>query len=865
MTISTQQSQVILLGNGATTAFTFPFVGVAPADISVIYTDPTGNVTTLNTSQYTLVLNAAPAGELWGIGGTVTYPTAAPAIANGSSLTILRTLPLTQETSITDQDNFYPEVVEQGMDVLEMQIQQISSRTGQFRGTWATGINFNFGDYVIDGANGANTGDYYMCVLANVSGVWGTDLSNGDWVVVINVASINASVAAAAGSATAAAASTVAAAISADTSTTQADIATTQASAAATSATNSAASATTATTEAGIATTEAGIATTQANNASTSATSASGSESSANTSAGQAATFATNASNSAAAAAASAAASAGSFQSTSTTSLAVGTGSKTLTVGTGLNFATGAFLMISETSSATNYMHGTVTSYNSSTGSLTVNVTDISGSGTYIDWTVSVSGTQGPAGVSGGYFPGGITAGTADAQTITISSLVLADGIAISFRPNINVNGSASLNVNSGGAIQMVAPNFNNISTGMLLVGAEYVAVYQQLGNVWVILNPSVIWVQSVANSSIINPPAYTIKGNNTASSNVTIQDLTSQQVGQMVQGYTGNTLQNMLRNGSMLIDGRGPGNGTISSGTQGYTLDQFIIAAQAGNITWSQGSGFGAPGLNGQMQNYLSVTGNSGNTGWQLIMRIGGEMAGQATNLPLGFFIGGIFNSSGGTITPTIKIDYANSLNNFGAVTNILATTNMSTMVNGFFDSIGYVAAALGSNSANGIQITVNFGALPSGFYSMSGLGAYILPGVASGIQNNIPYIPYPPKEVEQLRCNAYLPSFGETTGVIGAGNATSTTAAGFFIPFDTETFTAPTGLTVTTLGDFEIVDGTGSNVAALTGMAFNNASRHGAFVTTTVASGLTSGAHYYLKANTALAGNLIFTGIEL
>lgn len=128
MTVSTTTSKITYLGNGTTTVFSFPFIGVAPDDITVIYTDTNGVDTTLVASQYTLVINSPPVGGLWGIGGTVTYPiTPSPVvpIQSGARLTIIRNVPDTQTVTINNQGAFYPQVVEKGLDLLELQIQQI--------------------------------------------------------------------------------------------------------------------------------------------------------------------------------------------------------------------------------------------------------------------------------------------------------------------------------------------------------------------------------------------------------------------------------------------------------------------------------------------------------------------------------------------------------------------------------------------------------------------------------------------------------------------------------------------------------------------------------------------------------------------
>lgn len=127
MTVSTTTSTVTYQGNGATTVFTFPFIGVKSSDLTVIYTDSTGISTTLNPVQYSVVINPVPVGGLWGIGGSVTYPIAGTPIQPGTTISIIRDVPYTQDVSIANQGAFYPQAVEQGLDVLELQIQQLET------------------------------------------------------------------------------------------------------------------------------------------------------------------------------------------------------------------------------------------------------------------------------------------------------------------------------------------------------------------------------------------------------------------------------------------------------------------------------------------------------------------------------------------------------------------------------------------------------------------------------------------------------------------------------------------------------------------------------------------------------------------
>ena len=76
---------------------------------------------------------------------------------------------------------------------------------------------------------------------------------------------------------------------------------------------------------------------------------------------------------------------------TSTTSLAIGTGSKSLTVQTAKAFVVGQWVTVTSTASPANWMHGQITAYTSGTGALVVSVSAVGGSGTYAAWTIGLS------------------------------------------------------------------------------------------------------------------------------------------------------------------------------------------------------------------------------------------------------------------------------------------------------------------------------------------------------------------------------------------------------------------------------------------------------------------------------------------
>lgn len=126
MTVSSVLNKIIYSGNGATTAWSFPFPGVTAADIQVFVTTSTGIISTIDPSLYSVALNAAIAPNPTGTGGTVNYPLTGSPLAVGNTLTILRTLPLQQTVSLANQGALYQPVIESLEDQQLMMIQQLA-------------------------------------------------------------------------------------------------------------------------------------------------------------------------------------------------------------------------------------------------------------------------------------------------------------------------------------------------------------------------------------------------------------------------------------------------------------------------------------------------------------------------------------------------------------------------------------------------------------------------------------------------------------------------------------------------------------------------------------------------------------------
>ena len=96
------------------------------------------------------------------------------------------------------------------------------------------------------------------------------------------------------------------------------------------------------------------------------------------------------------------------YNTTSTDVLTIALSVQNLTVGLGLDYSLGQTVIIAN--SVSNYMIGQVSSYNSGTGLLSVNINSITGSGSFNTWNVNLNGAvgqQGPQGPTGADGPTG--------------------------------------------------------------------------------------------------------------------------------------------------------------------------------------------------------------------------------------------------------------------------------------------------------------------------------------------------------------------------------------------------------------------------------------------------------------------------
>ncbi|MFV8981164.1 hypothetical protein [Serratia fonticola] len=122
MTVSTEVSREEYTGNGVTTDFDYRFRVFKAEDLVVSVADTTENITVL-----TLNTNYTVTGAGSRTGGKVKLFSP---LALSWRINIERALPVTQETDIRNQGNFFPEVHEDAFDKLTMLLQQVWSYFG---------------------------------------------------------------------------------------------------------------------------------------------------------------------------------------------------------------------------------------------------------------------------------------------------------------------------------------------------------------------------------------------------------------------------------------------------------------------------------------------------------------------------------------------------------------------------------------------------------------------------------------------------------------------------------------------------------------------------------------------------------------
>jgi len=154
MALTTTTNKVIHNGNASATAFAYTFPILEASHLTVIYTDADDVETTLSASQYSVT------GIGGRTGGSVTYPLTGSPIATGTKLTIVRTVPYTQTTVLSNQGGYYPEVVEARLDQIYMAMQQLAEIVGRYTVSSISDPATEQSNYALIQALQADLGDF---------------------------------------------------------------------------------------------------------------------------------------------------------------------------------------------------------------------------------------------------------------------------------------------------------------------------------------------------------------------------------------------------------------------------------------------------------------------------------------------------------------------------------------------------------------------------------------------------------------------------------------------------------------------------------------------------------------------------------
>lgn len=126
MTVTSSTRVVTATGNGATTEWPYSFeipTGTAEVTLTTIATNVEGDP--INPSLYTLT------GEDDPNGGTVTYPLSGDPLSSAFKINIKRTVSIEQALDLTNQSPYFPEQLEDQLDLIVMGLSQVNEAVGR--------------------------------------------------------------------------------------------------------------------------------------------------------------------------------------------------------------------------------------------------------------------------------------------------------------------------------------------------------------------------------------------------------------------------------------------------------------------------------------------------------------------------------------------------------------------------------------------------------------------------------------------------------------------------------------------------------------------------------------------------------------
>lgn len=126
MTLESTITKAVYQGNGVTRVFPIPFALHSASHVCLVHTNSVGKDKAIH---YTYAVHDVGVGEE----PYVEYPAdpEAPALPEGDRLTVMRVVPLTQQTNLENGGNLHAEVLERQFDLITMQLQQLAEELGR--------------------------------------------------------------------------------------------------------------------------------------------------------------------------------------------------------------------------------------------------------------------------------------------------------------------------------------------------------------------------------------------------------------------------------------------------------------------------------------------------------------------------------------------------------------------------------------------------------------------------------------------------------------------------------------------------------------------------------------------------------------
>jgi hypothetical protein len=133
------------------------------------------------------------------------------------------------------------------------------------------------------------------------------------------------------------------------------------------------------------------------------------------------------------------------YKATSTTSLAIGAGSKTFVTQSGKDLAVGSFLLATSDADPANYLLGQITAYSGTSLTISVSAGGVGGSGTLADWTLRASAPSGAAGAAGATGPGYAATSATSNAIASYGSKTFATQAGLAYSAGARVRASDAL------------------------------------------------------------------------------------------------------------------------------------------------------------------------------------------------------------------------------------------------------------------------------------------------------------------------------------------------------------------------------------------------------------------------------------